>query len=87
MQVAMYAVDSLRQLAMKFLERDELANYTFQVGRGPVISLNGLGCTIRLQQEVLYILSYLNPVLLGDICLLNVASQLSQACIWFCLAE
>lgn len=29
-QVAMYAVDSLRQLAMKFLERDELANYTFQ---------------------------------------------------------
>jgi Sec7-like guanine-nucleotide exchange factor len=30
--VAMYAVDSLRQLAMKFLERDELANYTFQVG-------------------------------------------------------
>jgi hypothetical protein len=30
MQVAMYAVDSLRQLAIKFLERDELANYTFQ---------------------------------------------------------
>ena len=28
--VAMYAVDSLRQLAMKFLERDELANYSFQ---------------------------------------------------------
>ncbi|KAI8465270.1 MAG: hypothetical protein J3K34DRAFT_525495 [Monoraphidium minutum] len=28
--VAMYAVDSLRQLSMKFLERDELANYTFQ---------------------------------------------------------
>ena len=28
--VALYAVDSLRQLAMKFLERDELANYTFQ---------------------------------------------------------
>lgn len=26
----MFAVDSLRQLAMKFLERDELANYTFQ---------------------------------------------------------
>eukprot|EP00217_Crustomastix_stigmatica_P006110 CAMPEP_0183807166 /NCGR_PEP_ID=MMETSP0803_2-20130417/40777_1 /TAXON_ID=195967 /ORGANISM="Crustomastix stigmata, Strain CCMP3273" /LENGTH=1848 /DNA_ID=CAMNT_0026051939 /DNA_START=183 /DNA_END=5729 /DNA_ORIENTATION=+ len=30
LQVAMYVVDSLRQLAMKFLERDELANYTFQ---------------------------------------------------------
>jgi brefeldin A-inhibited guanine nucleotide-exchange protein len=29
--VAMYAVDSLRQLAMKFLERDELANFSFQV--------------------------------------------------------
>eukprot|EP00198_Chlamydomonas_reinhardtii_P005607 XP_001694943.1 SEC7/BIG-like ARF-guanine nucleotide exchange factor [Chlamydomonas reinhardtii] len=28
--LAMYAVDALRQLAMKFLERDELANYTFQ---------------------------------------------------------
>ncbi len=28
----MYAVDSLRQLAMKFLERDELANFSFQVG-------------------------------------------------------
>jgi len=28
--VAMYAVDSFRQLAMKFLEMDELANYTFQ---------------------------------------------------------
>lgn len=26
----MHAVDSLRQLAMKFLERDELANYQFQ---------------------------------------------------------
>ncbi|CAG9460670.1 unnamed protein product [Pedinophyceae sp. YPF-701] len=30
MPVAMYAVDSLRQLAMKFLERDELSNFTFQ---------------------------------------------------------
>ena len=30
LSVAMYAVDSLRQLAMKFLEHDELANYTFQ---------------------------------------------------------
>ena len=28
--VAMYSVDSLRQLAMKFLTRDELANYSFQ---------------------------------------------------------
>lgn len=28
--VSMYAVDSLRQLAMKFLTRDELANYNFQ---------------------------------------------------------
>ena len=26
----MYSVDSLRQLATKFLERDELANYSFQ---------------------------------------------------------
>lgn len=32
LSVAMYAVDSLRQLAMKFLERDELANFSFQVG-------------------------------------------------------
>ena len=30
LQLSMYAVDSLRQLSMKFLERDELANYTFQ---------------------------------------------------------
>ncbi|GIL58910.1 hypothetical protein Vafri_13917 [Volvox africanus] len=30
LSLAMYAVDALRQLAMKFLERDELANYTFQ---------------------------------------------------------
>ena len=30
LQIAMYAVDSLRQLAMKFLEKDELANYHFQ---------------------------------------------------------
>ena len=30
LNVAMYAIDALRQLAMKFLERDELANYTFQ---------------------------------------------------------
>ncbi|MDP2436853.1 MAG: Sec7 domain-containing protein, partial [archaeon] len=28
--VAMYAIDSLRQLAMKFLEKDELANFSFQ---------------------------------------------------------
>lgn len=26
----MYAIDSLRQLSMKFLEKDELANYQFQ---------------------------------------------------------
>jgi brefeldin A-inhibited guanine nucleotide-exchange protein len=32
LSVAMYAVDSLRQLAMKFLERDELTNFSFQVG-------------------------------------------------------
>lgn len=30
LSVAMYAIDSLRQLAMKFLEREELANYNFQ---------------------------------------------------------
>ena len=29
-QVAMYAVDSIRQLAMKFLHRDELSNFNFQ---------------------------------------------------------
>ena len=29
-KISMYAVDSLRQLAMKFLEIDELANYHFQ---------------------------------------------------------
>jgi Sec7-like guanine-nucleotide exchange factor len=28
--VAMYAVDSLRQLSAKFLERDELTAFTFQ---------------------------------------------------------
>lgn len=26
----MYAIDSLRQLSMKYLERAELANFTFQ---------------------------------------------------------
>jgi brefeldin A-inhibited guanine nucleotide-exchange protein len=30
LNVSMYAIDSLRQLAMKFLEKDELANYQFQ---------------------------------------------------------
>jgi brefeldin A-inhibited guanine nucleotide-exchange protein len=30
LSVAMYVVDSLRQLSMKFLARDELANYSFQ---------------------------------------------------------
>jgi len=29
-RVAMYAIDSLRQLSMKFLEKDELANFNFQ---------------------------------------------------------
>mmetsp|Transcript_86464 Transcript_86464/g.222718 ORF Transcript_86464/g.222718 Transcript_86464/m.222718 type:complete len:1855 (+) Transcript_86464:120-5684(+) len=29
-RVCMYAIDSLRQLAMKFLEKDELTNYNFQ---------------------------------------------------------
>lgn len=29
-KVAMYAIDSLRQLGMKYLERPELANFTFQ---------------------------------------------------------
>lgn len=29
-KIAMYAIDSLRQLAMKYLERSELANFTFQ---------------------------------------------------------
>lgn len=28
--ICMYAIDSLRQLAMKFLEKDELSNYNFQ---------------------------------------------------------
>ena len=30
LSVAMYAIDSLRQLAMKFLEREELSNFQFQ---------------------------------------------------------
>ena len=30
-RVSMYAIDSLRQLATKFLEKEELANYQFQV--------------------------------------------------------
>ncbi|XP_065849956.1 brefeldin A-inhibited guanine nucleotide-exchange protein 5 isoform X1 [Euphorbia lathyris] len=29
-KIAMYAIDSLRQLGMKYLERDELSNFTFQ---------------------------------------------------------
>lgn len=29
-KVAMYAIDSLRQLGMKYLEREELTNFTFQ---------------------------------------------------------
>lgn len=29
-EVAMYAIDSLRQLGMKYLERAELNNFTFQ---------------------------------------------------------
>lgn len=29
-KIAMYAIDSLRQLGMKYLERAELANFTFQ---------------------------------------------------------
>jgi brefeldin A-inhibited guanine nucleotide-exchange protein len=30
LSVAIFVMDSLRQLAMKFLEREELANYNFQ---------------------------------------------------------
>ncbi|KAF4734291.1 Brefeldin A-inhibited guanine nucleotide-exchange protein 1, partial [Perkinsus olseni] len=30
-QLSMYAIDSLRQLALKFLQKDELSNYHFQV--------------------------------------------------------
>jgi Sec7-like guanine-nucleotide exchange factor len=30
LELALYVVDLLRQLAMKFLEKDELSNYTFQ---------------------------------------------------------
>ena len=30
LQVAMYGIDRMRQLAMKLLERDELANFSFQ---------------------------------------------------------
>jgi hypothetical protein len=30
LSIAMYAIDSLRQLAMKFLAKDELANFHFQ---------------------------------------------------------
>lgn len=30
LSVALFVMDSLRQLAMKFLEREELANYNFQ---------------------------------------------------------
>lgn len=29
-RISMYAIDSLRQLAAKFLEKEELANYQFQ---------------------------------------------------------
>ncbi len=30
LNVSMYVIDALRQLAMKFLEKDELSNYHFQ---------------------------------------------------------
>ena len=32
--VAMYAVDALRQLVAKLLDKAELARFTYQVGRG-----------------------------------------------------
>ncbi len=60
--VAMYAVDSLRQLAMKFLERDELANYTFQndflrpfvvVMRQSQVGLVHMECMIVIQSVCL----------------------------------
>ena len=48
LSVAMYAVDSLRQLAMKFLERDELANFSFQVGglAGRLVGGSALAATV-----------------------------------------
>ena len=34
LHVGMFAIDSLRQLTLRFLEKEELSNYHFQVARG-----------------------------------------------------
>lgn len=49
-KIAMYAIDSLRQLAIKYLERAELANFTFQndiLKPFVVIMRNSKSSTIR----------------------------------------
>ena len=53
-QVAMYAVDSLRQLAMKFLERDELANYSFQTAfLTPLVVVMRLAKAVEIRELII----------------------------------
>jgi brefeldin A-inhibited guanine nucleotide-exchange protein len=62
--VGMYAVDSLRQLATKFLERDELANYTFQTDfLRPFVVLMRRSGSVEIRELVIRCVSHVTPAL------------------------
>lgn len=58
-RICMYAIDSLRQLAMKFLEKDELSNYNFQVEflRPFEVVMYTTGVSMEIKELVVQIIS------------------------------
>lgn len=58
--IAMYAVDSLRQLSTKFLEKDELLNYSFQREfLRPFVDLMGLTSSNEMKDFILGCLDHM----------------------------
>ena len=60
LSIALYAVDSLRQLAMKFLEKGELHNYQFQREfLKPFVDLMGVTSSLEIKELILGCLDHM----------------------------
>nr|XP_024388580.1 brefeldin A-inhibited guanine nucleotide-exchange protein 2-like isoform X2 [Physcomitrium patens] len=68
LSVAMYAMDSLRQLAMKFLDRDELANFNFQNEfMKPFVIVMRKSCSVEIRELIIRCVSQMVFARVGNV--------------------
>lgn len=80
--VASFAVDSLRQLATRFLERDELANFTFQNEfLRPFVVVIRQSQSVNIREMIIRCVSQVGNSVLLESCLFSLSAAVQSTCL------